>query len=615
MQQVDKKLPQHSSGATKKPHITHANDEFVQSKNDLTAIIALFAYGKGMYHVLILALVLIMGSSLVLMLSAKALGSFVDCLLKPHATATVVGLSLTILGLEFVSVVLNYFGKVTLSTVTTKIALQIRLSLFQKITRLPISYFDRQPLGRTITRLTTDVEGIETFFSTTLARVLSAVITFFAILVAMFVTNLKVGLVVAASTLPAIILTFAVRGAIKEWNRLYKVCSSRINAKLAEYINGIMVIKVFGLENWSYDNFKKCSHEQLDAGIGLMSVNSLVRPTINLFCFLPIAVLLWWGGARVLEGSMALGLLVSFIRYTERVARPIISLSNEIHVMQDAITSSERVKQMLDEIEEIDVLGPSGTLADRIEGHVVYNDIWMEYEKSTPILKGVSFDVKKGMKVGLVGATGSGKTTTLNLIPQLYPKVSGQIVLDGKPLEQWDRETVRSQLGLVSQDIVIFKGTLRDNLIIGADRITALTDEKILKYCEKSGLKAIMHRFTAGLDSKILDGGDNLSAGERQLIAFTRMLIRNPSVLILDEATSNIDPECEELIQKAIKETLHDRTCFVIAHRLNTILQCDEILVFKDGRIVERGSHFELLAQCGHYSQLARKQMAASAVH
>ena len=590
----------------------HQQDEVLRNDGDLAAVFSLFQYGRGTYHLLAFSILLIVAASAMLMCSARILGALVEALLGDTPLTRIMIMIGAILTLETLQVMLTYCGRVSLSFVTNKIAFRIRLTLFAKITTLPIAYFDRQPLGRTITRLTNDVEGIEAFFGSTLSRVFAAAITLLSIIVAMFATNPLVGSVVTLAALPAMLLTLVARGPIRRWNRLYKVRSARLNAKLAEYINGILVIKVFGLENWSYRKYVETSRELFDAGIGLVTVNSLVRPTINLLCFLPIMVILWWGGLKVLDGTLALGVLVAFVRYAERFLRPVMALSNEIHVMQEAITSSERVQKMLDEPEERDALGPSGDYTEKIAGNVSFNDIWMEYNVGRPILKGISFDARKGMKIGLVGETGSGKTTTLNLLPQLYPTMRGAITIDGRPLATWDRQVVRGQIGLVSQDIVIFRGSLRENLLWSKDAPEIPMDDAVLMdYCSKTGLDVVMHRMNSGLDTLIIDGGENLSVGERQLIAFTRMLVRDPALLILDEATANIDEKYEGLIQKAIREVLRERTCFVIAHRLGTILQCDEILVFDDGRIVERGTHDELMAMQGYYSRLAAKQRAA----
>jgi ABC-type multidrug transport system fused ATPase/permease subunit len=301
---------------------------------------------------------------------------------------------------------------------------------------------------------------------------------------------------------------------------------------------------------------------------------------------------------------------VAFVRYSERFVSPIRVLSQEVQNIQEALVSSERVRKMLSEPEETATLGPDGTALHELQGAVEYRDVWMSYQAGHQVLKGVSFKALPGMKVGLVGATGSGKTSTVNLLPRLYPIDKGEILLDGLRIETLARDGLRGQLGYVSQDVVVFSGSIRENLIAALPGATP-TDAMIGAACQRTGLTQVLAHFPDGLDHKVVEGGDNLSMGERQLIAFTRMVLRDPRVLILDEATANIDERCERLIQNAITEVMAGRTCFVIAHRLSTIIQCDLILVFRAGEIVEQGTHAQLMAQGGYYASLAGKQLLA----
>jgi ABC-type multidrug transport system fused ATPase/permease subunit len=369
------------------------------------------------------------------------------------------------------------------------------------------------------------------------------------------------------------------------------------------------VIKAFGLEKWTQNRFTNGSQSLLTSAINMMNWNSLIRPMTVLLCGLPLVVILWWGGHLVTVGALEIGLLVTYIRYSERFMGPIRTISQEIQHIQEALVSSERVRQMLSEEVENDVLGDDGQLALPIEGQIKFEDVCMEYIKGKPILNGVSFEIAAGETVAFVGATGSGKTTTVNLIPKLYPISSGEITLDGYDLRDWSRKGIRKNLGYVGQDVVIFRGTIRENLLAAVDDSIELSDQKILAACERTGLSSIIERFKDGLDYNILEAGKNLSMGERQLIAFTRMLLKDPAILILDEATANIDEHCEKLIQKAVSELMEHRTCIVIAHRLSTILHADQILVFKDGRVVEKGCHEDLVAHNGIYAELIRRQI------
>lgn len=592
----------------------HLEHDAVESQGDIAGIISLFRYGSGSYSKLFFGIGLVICSAGLLMYSAKLMGQLAELLLSVSSSKETTGALATtvaaILVLESLNVFVTYQGRVKIAFATNYVALSLRQALFRKMTRLPMTYYDQQPLGRTITRLTADVEGIESFFSATMPRVLTAFITIVSVLAAMLLTDLKMGLIVCLSSLPALLFTVGMRGPIRMSLQDYKLKSAGLNAKLAELIKGLPLIKTFGLEQWSARTFNDASSDLLKAAFRLMNWSSLIRPISALLCSIPIAVILYWGGHRTLDGLLSIGLLVAFVRYAERYFRPIMQLSFELHLIQDAIASSDRLRKLLDEPEEDAALGPDGTVCQTIRGELAFKDLWMAYGKGKAILKGLNFSIKAGSSIGLVGKTGSGKSTTVHLIPQLYPWSEGDIFLDGVPLKAWNRQCLRKQIGIVSQEVILFHGSLRENLLITAQSdAPPISEEELLRACEKTGLSAVVAKLPEGLNTTLHEGGSNLSMGERQLVAFTRMLLRNPAILILDEATAHVDESCETLIQKAIVELLHGRTCFIIAHRLSTIKHCDRILVYDQGRIVEDGSHEQLLARQGTYAQLVKRQL------
>jgi len=588
-----------------------AEDTVLETTSELSGLLAILKFGKGVHLRLAGSVVLVVFASISVMGSAMILGMLVEKLvaIKQAQNVDILQLTLGFLALEALAVVLQYFGRLGLASATIKITYQVRLELFAKIKKLPMQYFDTQPLGRTITRLTTDVEGIENFFSGTLARLVISCINVVIVLLAMLITVPKFGLVVVLSSLPAIVFSFAMRKPIRFWMRTYRKRSAAMNATLAEFLNGMPVIKMFGLEKWTQAKFVKESVELFHASMKMLHWNSFVRPLVVLICSIPMVVVIWWGGYQVAGGTLALGLMVTYVRYAERFISPIRTISQEIQHIQEALVSSERVKKMLFETEEDDTLGQDGVIDQNIEGTIEFKDVWMEYLKDQPILKGVSFKADKGMTIALVGATGSGKTTTVNLIPKLYPILKGQIALDGIDLKDWKRQCIRKHLGYVGQDVVIFRGTVRENLLGAVQAGRIVEDQEVLEACRRTGLNEILAKFPEGLDYKILDAGSNLSMGEKQLLAFTRMIIKNPAILILDEATANIDEHCEKLIQKAVAEVMQGRTCFVIAHRLSTIVGCDLTLVFKKGEIIEKGDHESLIAKNGVYANLVAHQL------
>lgn len=307
-----------------------------------------------------------------------------------------------------------------------------------------------------------------------------------------------------------------------------------------------------------------------------------------------------------MAGTMSVGLFVTFIRYCERFSNPIMVLAREVHVIQQAFTSAERVASFLNHSEESESLGEDGKLAPQnMEGDISFENVWMSYNPEQWILRGLDFKIRKGEKIGLVGSTGCGKTTTVSLLSRLYEFQKGNITIDGQSIRSYKRDFIRSQLGFVSQDAIIFRGSFRQNLCTDQ----SVPDDKILYACEVTGLSRVMRMGGWSLDSEIYEGGENLSVGERQLISLTRVLIDNPSILILDEATANIDPWFEKIIHQAVDRVMKGRTCLMIAHRLGTLEHCDRIFVFEKGEMVESGSKEELLSKAsGHFQKLHNAQ-------
>lgn len=585
--------------------------DYTEEKSDFRALFWLFSFSRSVRKELIRSIALIFLASVAVMVSAYKLGELVNLLMEGKTSWAMLWPAIAIImTMEIANIACTYFGRVGLGYVTNQSSLAIRKDLFKKVTELPISYFDREPLGRIITRVTSDVEGIENFFTNTLARVFMALLSIVSVSVAMIATDPKFGAIVALTSLPSLLFTFYSRLPIRDALRRYKSLTSQVNSRLAEYINGMKVIKAYGLEGWSHRTFNILNHDLMQSGFKVLNINSVIRPFSVFLCALPMITILWWGGLQVLAGSLTVGIIVTFVRYAERYSGPIIALTYEAHVIQEALSSLERLRHMFNEADEFATLGPSGSYRAKVVGDLSFDRVTMGYLPDQTVLKGVSFAATKGQKIGLVGHSGSGKTTTISLMPALYPIRSGTITIDGVPLTDWDRTALRQQIGVVSQNVVIFSGTIRENLTIALDD-QDIDPATIDEACRLTGLAPLLASKEQGLDTYLVDGGDNLSQGERQLIAFTRMLLKDPAILILDEATANIDPVCEQYIQQAIYHTLKNRTCFIIAHRLHTITKCDSILVFKDGSICEKGNHEELLAQQGVYAQLASKQLAA----
>lgn len=580
---------------------------------DYKSFAYLFAFSKPYRFKLFSALLLLVFASLTGVLSARVLGELVEkgirLMLAKNAAerSTLVAFRLggIIIFLELVSVMTAYFGRLGLGESSIATIRDIRTKLFYHLQELPMNFFDKQPLGRTVTRLTYDVEGIEDFFSGTLARLLSAGISLGTVIIAMLLTKPGLGVLLFVAVSPAVILTYAIRNTVRAHNREMAHKNSTINARLWEFLNAIPVIRGFGAEKWSQNTYDAVVDDHLGASIRLNVLNAWSRPIILIMCQFPLFLLFWVGGHQVLAGTLELGLFVTFIRYCERFSRPISSLAQEIHLIQTAWVSAERVTNFLNRPTEDSVLGADGTYTTGVlKGDIEFKNVDMKYDVTSEkqVLANLNFHVKSGERIGLAGKTGSGKTSTLGLIARLYEFQGGEILIDGKPIRSFNRLHLRSHIGYVSQDVVIFKGTLRENLSMGLK----VPDQQLTESCDATGLSEVLRSRQIALDSEILDQGMNLSFGERQLIALTRVLVKNPTLLILDEATANIDPKTEESVVQAVDKVMKGRTTFVIAHRLATLRNCDRILVFRDGKLVEEGTHLELEQSGGYYGQLIK---------
>ena len=572
-------------------------EDEVRQSSDLGGIAYLFSLSRENYRKLFSAVAVLVLSVACLMVSVRLLGWLFEDLASDRTL--VWQYAVAFLAFEVLAVFLRYGGSIFMSYTTTSIILDVRKKLFRKLTRLPVTYFDRQPLGRTVARITNDVERVEYFFSRILADTLCSVIEIGLILVAMIATDVKMGVIIACTSFPAFIFAMAMRSPVKYWLRMHKKLDASIISKFAEFANGFEVLKSFNLEKWSQRKFEDINILNYLVHLTIMHWNSFIRPLIMFLCQLPVFFVFIICGAMVIDDALSIAVFISLLRFSERFMAPVRSLSHNIQIIQDALTSAERVRQMLQEIEEPRY---KDAVEKKVWGDITFANVWMDYFRDKDVLKEISFEIKKGMKAGLVGETGAGKTSTINLIPALYNYSAGDISIDGISLRDWSKPWLRKHIGYINQDVVIFRGTLRENIVCAQKKVN---DHAIYQLAERLGFGRRLAAFADGLDTLVLEHGQNLSAGERQIVAFMRMMIKEPSILILDEATANVDNDYEKLLHNALFEIMADKTCFIIAHRLSTVKKCDIILVFKGGRITERGTHDSLVTlENGHYRNM-----------
>ncbi len=493
----------------------------------------------------------------------------------------------------------------------------MRTAIFRHIQRLPMSYFDRNPVGRLITRVTTDVDALNDLFA---AGVVTMINDFFllAVLAAwLFSIDHKLAFD-ALAVLPFIlVVTYFFRKYVRDANRHIRTAVASINAYLQEYISGMSVVQLFNREEKARAEFGRRNRDNMLAWRDAILAFALFYPTVEILSIFATALIYWSGGNRVLNNTLSLGVLTAFTMYATRFFRPIQDLSEKFNILQSAMAASERIFKLLDEP------APIGSPADavRIEsphGEIEFRNVWFSYANKTEftdddwVLRDVSFRVAPGQTVAIVGHTGAGKTTLISLLLRFYDVQRGEILLDGIDIRKINIQDLRRMFGIVLQDPFLFSGTIESNIRLGSPGIDR---ESVLRACEEIGLADFITALPEGVASAVNERGSTLSVGQRQLINFARALAHNPRFLILDEATSSVDTKTEFLIREALNRLLSGRTALVIAHRLSTIQYADRILVFHKGRLREQGAHQELLAQRGIYYRLYQLQYKEQELH
>lgn len=572
---------------------------------DKKSLSVLYFYARPYKWQILFALSLIFISSILAIYSSKLMGDLLEeGLMKKDMHLSIV-YAVGILALEIGSIYFIWVGRQKLAVSASKVIFSVRKNLFSKLQMLPLQYYDRQPQGRIVTRITHDVEGIEEFFTSSLGNLISATMMTILAVAAMIISNAKLGFVMTLSIIPSIVLIIKTKDFLKNSNRRVSKFSSAINAKLSEYLNGVETIRNYGLEKWSMEKYEHTVNDYLFAQLKGNTLFAWSMPLVSFCATIPLIGLVWYGGHGVLSGVYSVGLFVSFVRYYERFFNPMMLLSREIHVVQQAFTSTERVMSFLNEKDEDEVLKNNGKMiTNSLFGDIKFNHVFMKYLDGGWVLKDLNFHISAGEKIGLVGKTGCGKSSTVALLSRLYEFQEGEVMIDDIPIRNYDRHALRDKIGFVSQDAIIFKGTLRENLSCDETQ----TDQYLIDASQTTGLVRALSKEGFNLDMEILEGGTNLSVGQRQLVSLTRVLLKNPSILVLDEATANIDPHYEEIIHEAVMKMMKGRTCLMIAHRLETLKQCDRILVFNEGQLVEEGPLSELLTQGNYFYRLHNAQ-------
>ena len=492
--------------------------------------------------------------------------------------------------------VTNYLGQKTMY--------DLRLDLFSHLQKLSLRFFDRNPVGRLVTRATSDVEVLNQLFSTGLVTVIGDLAMIAGIMIAMLWLNMKLALFTFSILPVLLVITFYFRKKMREAFRLVRTRLARINAFLQEALSGMSIIQLFNRQERMRQRFDKLNLDHMDAYIQTIFYYALFFPLIELIGTIALAIILWYGGFSVMEGTLTFGVLVAFIQYVEKFFKPISDLSEKYNVFQAAAASSERIFALLDS-DDIIPDNPAPVWRDRIDGSVSFRDVHFAYKQDKPVLRGIDFEVAPGEKIAIVGSTGAGKTTIINLLARFYDPGQGEILIDGIDARNFDKRWLRQNIGIALQDVFIFSGTVKSNIASGEENPGM---EKVTEAAEVIGASEFIERLPGGYEHELTERGSTLSAGQRQLLSFARVMYKNPSILVLDEATSSVDTHTEFLIQKALERLISDRTSLIIAHRLSTIRHVDRIIVMHHGKIAETGSHEELLQHKGIYYNLYQLQ-------
>lgn len=492
------------------------------------------------------------------------------------------------------------YGQIYILNYTSqKIIFNIREELFNHIQGLSVGYFDKNPIGRLVTRVTNDTETLNEMYTNVLVNLFKDFFMIAGIMVVMLRLNPSLALL-SFALIPFIILISVIfRTHIRVVYRMGRTQLAKINASLNENISGMRTIQIFKKENKIFRQFDEINREYLNIIKREVKLFAMFRPSIEIIRSLGIAVLIYFGGRNVLSGAIEFGVLYVFINYLQKFFDPILDLTEKYNIMQSAMASSERIFKILDDESRIE--NPLDEVElNEVKGRIEFKNVWFAYVEDEWVLKNISFTIEPGESVAFVGATGAGKTSIINLITRFYDIQKGQILLDGVDIRLIPKEKLRRLVGVVLQDVFIFTGTIRDNIRLNND----ISQERIIEISKYVNAHHFISRLPNGYDEPVMERGSTLSSGERQLLAFARTLVYDPRILILDEATSSIDTETELLIQDALGKITKGRTSIAIAHRLSTIQHSDKIIVLKSGEIKEMGTHQQLLNQHGLYYNL-----------
>jgi len=509
-----------------------------------------------------------------------------------------------LLGTLILQGAIQYIMAYLTSWIGQKIIYDLRKKVYEHTINLNLKFFDNNPIGRLVTRVTNDIEVLYEVFSSGLVTAFGDIFTIIWILYFMFTLDWKLSLV-TLSVLPILVYATSVfRKNVRSSYARIRVLVAKMNSYIQEHITGISIVQLFVKEKKTIEEFGTINRDHTDENKKSIFYYAVFFPVVELLGAIAVGLIIWYGGGEVFSNYVSVGVIISFIQFTEMFFRPIRDLSEKYNILQTAMASSERIFDLLDQKSPIQ--DPENPISAKdIKGDIEFKNVWFAYNEEDYVLKNVSFRINEGERIAFVGATGAGKSTIINLLCRFYDVSKGSITMDGTDLRKFGQQDLRSNIAIVLQDVFLFSGDIKSNIDLGNDLISNSTIDESIR---NTGLDDFIESLPKGINHKVNERGSTLSVGQKQLISFARALAYNPKILILDEATSSVDTETELLIQKAISKLIEGRTSIIIAHRLSTIQSCDKIIVLHKGEIKEMGTHQQLLENQGLYYKLYQLQ-------
>ncbi|MCX7938898.1 MAG: ABC transporter ATP-binding protein/permease [Thermoflexales bacterium] len=575
-----------------------------RAKNRAATARRLLRYVAPYRREVMLVLLLVIVASATQALGPAIIGFAVDRFIRPGGSVSGLLLSMAVLAAVYlVGLVAARLQIVYIGVVGQNVLLRLRQQIFEKVQRLPLRYFDKNPVGDVMSRLVNDTDTINQFLGQGVVQILGSLFGLVGILIGMFAQSVPLALA-SATVIPLVLLVTNVfsRAARRRYRKTRQTIGD-VSANLQEEIAGVRVAQAYNRTAVNFQRFAERNAANREANMSANAVTSAFTPVIEVISVLAIALVAGFGGYLAVQGQASVGVVVAFIAYMQNLFRPLQAISTIYTQAQASLAGAERIFELLDTPDERDA--PDARPMPPIRGEVVFDRVSFAYEPSKPVLREVSFAAQPGQMIAIVGPTGAGKTTLISLLQRFYDPTEGAIYVDGIDIRSVTRASLRGQMGAVLQDGFLFAGTVADNIRYGNPNAT---DEEVERAARLAGAHEFIVRMKDGYQTRLGERGGGLSQGQRQLISIARAILADPRILILDEATASVDTYTESLIQRALEQLMRGRTTFVIAHRLSTVRRADAILVLRDGRIVEQGTHAELLARGGLYAELYRRQ-------